>query len=342
MTVTKVAIGLTLYNRASFLKEAVDSLLAQSYADFTLVLVDDGSTDETEGLARSYEQRDPRVRYIRLPTRRGMVAAWRTAFERASADGASYFAWASDHDRWHPAWLQTLVDVLDEHPAVVLAYPLTQRIDPRGAPLSKPARQFETFGVADRDARWARLNRSDAVASGDMVYGLMRTAAVRDAGVFREVLCPDRLLIAELTLQGQIRQVPEVLWCRRQFESGSLERQRSTLFAPGTEPPSPVTPAWYMHAGSLWRTYGRAAHAPLEMGRGDVARLVTTYAAAYAWRHYAKSSVQHGILTMLGWPRWVYKRVKHALLLAVYGALVALRKAGVTPLVERIFGRGHA
>jgi hypothetical protein len=308
-----VAIGMTLHNRAAYLPEAIESLLAQTWADFTLVLIDDGSTDDTDAVARSYE-RDPRVRYIRLPERRGMVAAWRAAFDAATSSGARYFAWASDHDRWAPRWLETLVEALEQDESVVLAYPLTQRIDADGRPLAKPAREFETWKVYDRDRRWSMLNRSDAVAAGDIVYGLMRTAAVREAGVFRDVLCPDRLLIAELTLQGQIRQVPEVLWFRRQFGTGSIERQRSTLFAPGTAVPSTFTPPWYMHARSMWAS-------------GNVAPgLIVRYAAAYAWRHYGKSSVQRGILSTLGWPRWIYKRVKHAALLALYHALVATRR----------------
>ena len=338
-TTSPVAIGMTLHNRATYLREAIDSLLAQSYGHFTLVLVDDGSTDETEAMARPYEQADRRVRYVKLPERRGMVEAWRTAFELASADGAKYFAWASDHDRWHPRWLETLVHVLEQHPPVVLAYPLTQRIDPSGTSLEKPARQFETFGVVNRDARWTRLNRSDAVAAGDIVYGLMRSEALRDAGVFRAVLCPDRLLIAELTLQGEIRQVPEVLWYRRQFAAGSVERQRSTLFPPGAPTPSPLTPPWYMHARSMWGSYGRVSHPRMPLPRRVVASLVARYAAAYAWRHYAKSSVQRGILTVLGWPRWTYKRLKHGVLLGVYGLLVVLRQIGITPLIERICER---
>jgi glycosyltransferase involved in cell wall biosynthesis len=337
----RVGIGMTLFNRAAYLHEAVESLLAQSYREFNLVLVDDGSTDDTERLARAFEQRDPRVRYVRLPERRGMVAAWRTAFERASAEDITYFAWASDHDRWHPAWLQTLVDTLEQYPDVLLAYPLTQRIDPSGAPLAKPARQFETFEIGDRGERWRLFNRSDSVAAGDMVYGLMRASAVRDAGIFRDVLCPDRLLLAELTLRGQIRQVPEVLWYRRQFAAGSIERQRSTLFAPGTRPPAGYTPPWYMHARSLWATYGREPH-PAVSSRSEVMRLVTAYAAAYAWRHYGKSTVQRGLLSVLGWPRWMYKRVKHAVLLGVYGVLVACRHVGLTPLVERLTGRPGA
>jgi hypothetical protein len=319
-----VGIGVTLQNRAAYLAEAIDSLLAQSYDHLQLVLVDDGSTDETESIARAYQQRDRRVRYVRFDARRGMVASWRSAFEHATAGGARYFAWGSDHDRWHPDWLATLVDALERHPDVVLAYPLTQRIDPDGAPLAKPARQFDTFLVTDRDRRWTHLSRSDAVAAGDIVYGLMRADAVRDSGVFRPVLCPDRLLVAELTLRGQIQQVPQVLWYRRQFATGSIERQRDTLFAPGTAVPSRLTPPWYMHAQSLWATYGRGTP-QLSLARGDAARLITGYAAAYAWRHYGKSSVRRGILSVLGWPRWVYKRARHALLHGVYHVLVATR-----------------
>ena len=334
-----VGIGMTLRNRSEYLPEAVDSLLAQSYEHFDLVMVDDGSTDGTEAIARAYQQRDRRVRYIRLPERRGMVAAWREAFEQATRDGPTYFAWASDHDRWHPRWLETLVGTIQQYPDVVLAYPLTQRINPDGTPLAKPARQFETFGIQDRDDRWRLFNRSDAVAAGDMVYGLMQASAMREAGVFRQVLCPDRLLLAELTLRGQIRQVPEVLWYRRQFAAGSIERQRSTLFTPGTQPPSAWTPPWYMHARSLWSTYGRAANASLPLPAGDARRLIAAYATSYAWRHYGKSSVQRGVLSVLGWPRWTYKRAKHGVLLGAYGVLVAARHLGITPLVEKICER---
>lgn len=334
-----VGIGVTLHNRATYLPEALDSLLAQSFQDFALVLVDDGSTDATETIARNYEKRDGRVRYLRLGERRGMVAAWRTAFEQVAAEGVRYFAWGSDHDRWHRDWLATLVATLERHPDVVLAYPLTQRIDAAGMALDKPARPFETFGVADLRARWTLLCRSESLAAGDMVYGLLRADAVRRAGVFREVLCPDRLLLAELTLQGQIRQVPQVLWFRRQFAAGSIGQQRATLFAARAKRPWPLTPAWYMHARSLWAAYAHSDRTPQPLPRREVARLIAQYSSAYAWRHYRKSSVQRGLLSVLGWPRWIYKRVKHALLLVIYAALVTLRKAGITPRAERLYER---
>jgi hypothetical protein len=344
----RVGIGVTLHNRAMYLSEALDSLLAQSYPHFQLALVDDGSTDATEAVARAYERRDSRVRYVRFDERRGMIAAWRTAFELATADGPDYFAWASDHDRWHHRWLETLVADLEAHPEAVVAYPLTERMDASGMPLPKPPRRFDTAGLTRLGERWRRFSRSDAVAAGDMVYGVMRPDAVRRAGVFRDVLCPDRLLLAELTLQGQIRQVADVLWFRRQFSTGSVSRQRQSLFAPGGARPGALTPPWYMHARSLWQTYGRSNRAsdgtsdrvtlpPPHSHPTALARMIALYAGSYAVRHYVKG--QHEVLSVFGLPRWLYKQARHGVLLGAHKVLVGARQAGVTPLVERVCER---
>ena len=92
-----------------------------------------------------------------------------------------------------------------------------------------------------------------------------------------------------------------------------------------------------MHARSLWATYGTRRRIRRCRCRSRWRRrMIAAYAAAYAWRHYGKSSVQRGVLSVLGWPRWIYKRVKHGVLLGVYGVLVAARHSGITPLVETV------
>src|SRR5947207_1646506 len=126
MTVPKVVFGVPLYNNAAHFEQALESLLTQVFTDFRVVLVDDGSTDGTEALARRYIERDPRVTYYRNQHRLGMTANWRKALELAREQHGAfpYFAWASDHDEWHPLWLQMMVSELDSKPEVVLAYPL--------------------------------------------------------------------------------------------------------------------------------------------------------------------------------------------------------------------------
>ena len=324
----RVGIGATLFNRAKYLKEALDSLLGQSFTDFRLVLLDDGSTDETERICREYAERDARVTYVRNEERLGMVGAWKRAFELAAGGGdVEYFAWASDHDRWNEHWLRTLVAELDANPGAVLAYPLTQRISPDGSPLSKPARYFETAGITAVRERWLALSASRSVAAGDMVYGLARADAMKAAGVFREVLTPDRLLMAELTIRGEIHQVPQVLWYRRQFATGSVERQRETLFRPGARPRSASLPTWLQHARVLWRPYASSDASPLAPTRGHARWLVTRYALAYAVRHHRKTAMHRRFAAVLWWCRCAVKKAKHLFLLAVFYTLVYGRRA---------------
>ena len=81
------------------------------------------------------------------------------------------------------------------------------------------------------DQRWEHFCRT-LIGSGNMVYGLIRVAALERTGIFRPVIFPDRLLMAELSIEGEIHQVNQELWFRRQTAVSSVERQRRTLFGP--------------------------------------------------------------------------------------------------------------
>ena len=251
MSTPRVVIGAPVYNHADDLPETLESLLTQTYRDFRLVCVDDQSTDATGEIIREYAARDPRIVYTRNPRRLGMIDNWRRAFELALEDtpGAEYFAWASDHDIWHPRWLRTLVAVLDQYPEVVLAYPRNRRIGPDGVMTDKRPWEFETAGVDDLRTRFRLTMRH--MSAGNMIYGLAHAEAILCAGVFRHVLVPDRLLLMELSLDGQFRQVPEVLWFRRWYgRIFSLRRQRRAFF-PNGRPLYAYVPWWISHATAL-------------------------------------------------------------------------------------------
>ena len=251
----RVIIGSLLFNHAEHVREAIESILGQTFTDFAMVLVDDVSTDATPEIAREYVERDSRVSYVRNDARLGLVDNSRRAFAlaRERHPEAEYFAWTSDHDLWHPRWLQQLVNVLDGNPDVLLAYPLNRRIGPAGDLLKRKPWIFETDGVA---SRWTRLRSGiRQMRAGNMVYGLYRAGSLARAGVYRRVVVPDRLLIAELSLYGQFKQVPEVLWFRRWYgRVFSLERQRANFF-PGGRPLYSYCPWWIAHAASLLHTF---------------------------------------------------------------------------------------
>jgi hypothetical protein len=145
-----------------------------------------------------------------------------------------------------------------------------------------------------------------------MVYGLMRIRALEAAGIFRPVLNPDRLLVAELSHQGEIRQVGEPLWCRRQSDGASVDRQRVSLFA-GSPPPRFNWPPSFQHAVLLRR-------------KGFALSMIATYVAASAWRATRKTETSKRVGRGVDQLHFAKKLVKKAFHHAVYYALVGGRK----------------
>ena len=322
----RVVLGMTLYNNAQHLPHALDSLLAQTYGDFALLLLDDASTDGTEEIARRYAASDPRVRYMRHGERQAMIATWREVAEAAGREwpDAEYFAWVSDHDRWHPRWLERLIAELNGDPEAVLSYPITRRVSLDGVEQDKGPRLFDTTNTTDLHSRWVRFCH-EGVGSGDMVYGLIRMAALQRAGIFRPVLRPDRLLIVELNLQGRIRQVPEVLWFRRQSSATSVSRQHATLMLPGTEPRWFFWPPWLQHTVVLWNEYAAHEPPPLPLTRAQWARMLLRYQITYGWRHFRKSEASHALARAVSNVIWTRKMIRHHYHHAVYNMLVGGR-----------------
>jgi len=324
----RVVLGMTLYNNARHLPEALDSLLAQSTSDFVLVLLDDASSDDTERVAREFAARDARIRYHRHATRQAMVATWHEVAGLAAREcpSARYFAWVSDHDRWHPEWLARLLAELEAHPDAVLAYPITRRIDASGVDLDKGPRLFDTSECDGVRARWTHMCHY-GIGAGDMVYGLMRLDALVQAGTFRRVLRPDRLLVAELALRGRFRQVQEVLWFRRDASGASVDRQRHTLVVAGDEPEGFGAPPWWQHARVLWREYTRddATLGALGLSKTEWALMLARYQVTYGWRHFRKTEASHAIGRGIDQVVWTKKITKHYWHHAVYNALVGSR-----------------
>jgi glycosyltransferase involved in cell wall biosynthesis len=268
--------GVPTYGRADSLAQTLESLLGQTREDLAVVIVDDRPTPEVRRIVETYAHRDPRVVYEANPVRLGMIANWRHAFERGRAlfPAAEYFAWASDHDLWHPRWLEALAGALDAQSEVVLAYPRVMRLYRKYRRRVTP--QTQTVGLSSRVARMRIA--IGGITAGNAVYGLFRASALARAGVFRPVLLPDRQLVGEIALFGAFVQVPEILWYREVAGAFSYGRQRHMLF-PGRAPLYTRLPVSVQHAGVLlWDLVVRGR------GHPDFGRLAGAgYTAAQLW-----------------------------------------------------------
>jgi glycosyltransferase involved in cell wall biosynthesis len=109
----KVSVILPTYNRAATIQSAVASVLAQDYLDIELLIVDDGSKDNTLDVLAQIP--DQRIRILRHETNRGAAAARNTAIRAASG---KYIALVDSDDQWLPGKLTRQVAVMDAHPEV--------------------------------------------------------------------------------------------------------------------------------------------------------------------------------------------------------------------------------
>lgn len=109
----EITVAMPAYNAAAHLREAVDSILAQSFEDFELLVVDDGSTDSTLALAQSIG--DKRIRVERLPANKGRATARNMALGRARG---RYLAWMDADDIAMPHRLEVQHACLEAHPQI--------------------------------------------------------------------------------------------------------------------------------------------------------------------------------------------------------------------------------
>ena len=138
-----VSVIIPSYNRAHTLRRSIDSVLAQTYSNLEVIIVDDGSTDDTETVVRAIP--DPRVRYIRQKNQ-GACAARNHGVDLAKGE---FIAFHDSDDLWHPEKLEKQLKALQEHDAAIVCCRLAQQQKDGSAELIP--REFENGFRTQRD-----------------------------------------------------------------------------------------------------------------------------------------------------------------------------------------------
>jgi glycosyltransferase involved in cell wall biosynthesis len=201
----RVSVGLPVFNAERYLEQAIDSILAQTYIDFELVISDNASTDRTPAICQTYAAKDPRVRYHCNSRNLGMAPNFNRAFQLSSG---GYFKWAAYDDRIAPEFLSRCVEVLDRHPAVVLCYARAQLIDENGSFTAEYDPQPDTSSPKPQE-RFRNLILAPELAVQQM--GLIRRTALEKTELHGSYPSSDEVLLAELALLGDFYEIPERL-----------------------------------------------------------------------------------------------------------------------------------
>ena len=255
----RVSIGMPVHDGAAHLPAALDSVLAQTFGDYELILCDNASSDGTEEIGREYASRHERIRYYRNEQNLGAAANFNRVFELSTGD---YFKWMSHDDLLAPQYLERCVETLDSAPAaVVLCFPRRAFMTTDGRVLEHEPKVVQLCPMSPH--RYHQISFSRLLCVSDsrcpiFVFGLMRTAAVRKTRLMGAYIAADLVFVAEMRLLGEFWEVPAVLFFQRLHAATAdvLERVSRSGSAAWFDPAT--RGRWLMPEGRLLLEFMRA------------------------------------------------------------------------------------
>jgi glycosyltransferase involved in cell wall biosynthesis len=221
-----VSIGIPVYNGEKYLRQALDSMLCQTFRDFEIVITDNSSTDRTEQICREYSAKDARVKYHRNDRNIGPSANYNLCFELSKG---KYFKWAAHDDMIQPTYLERCVAVLDSDPTVVNAYTRVTVIDEQGDTLHHYNFRPETDAASPSHRFGALVCVNNRFHRATEIFGLYRSDALRQTPLQGCYARGDSVLLVRLALLGRFYEIPEYLFLSRHHAAQSMQTMPSEM-----------------------------------------------------------------------------------------------------------------
>ncbi len=213
--VPRVSVLMTIYNAEPYLRAAIDSIITQTFPDWELIAVENGSTDGSLSILKEYS--DPRVRAFPLEKNIGRTPALRFAFDQARGE---YIAVLDADDISSPERLVQQVQFLDKHADVALVGSWAQYIDERG-------KIFDEFKPpVDQEQLQDCLGWTNPIVHSSAMY---RRQLAQQAGGYPAdiVWAQDFGLMLALAPHCKVAVIDEFL-CQLRVLAGSMTRSRSS------------------------------------------------------------------------------------------------------------------
>jgi glycosyltransferase involved in cell wall biosynthesis len=218
-TAPQVTVFIPVHDRERYVAAAIESVLAQTFEDFELLVVDDGSTDGSRAVVRGFT--DPRIRLVCNPVNRGIPATRNQGIELARG---RYLAFLDSDDWAHPQRLARQVRFLDAHPDYAAVGAWIEWMDETGRPLGRVKRK----AVRADDIAAERLFRSCLENSAAMGrIAVLRAYRHRE----RYELGSDYDLWARIAVEHKLGALPEAL-VRRRAHAGRTTREKADRIKP--------------------------------------------------------------------------------------------------------------
>jgi len=215
-----VSIVMAAYNASRYITFTLESIINQSFKDWELVIVDDGSEDDTFGIAESFASKDSRIKVIHQENR-GVSAARNRGFQESDPE-RPFLSWIDADDAWEPFALQILFDKISIDTKAAGAYGLARYIDQYGYPVDLGSfSEFWNNRKGIRNKRLVNLANDEPTTFNELIYcncipigtGLIRKSKITWRPLFDEslVISEDWFVWLQLSLRGHFILVNDVI-----------------------------------------------------------------------------------------------------------------------------------
>ena len=212
----KLTIGMPVYNGAATIATALESLLAQTMPDFTLIISDNCSTDDTQRICESFAARDPRVRYVRQPINLGPAMNFRFVLFEAQTP---FFMWAAADDLWARTFAERNLAALEADPTLVMSQSRVL-FQVAGAPSHMSTGTYPLLSNPRENAARYFQNPAD----NSRYYGIFRTDALKQSFPTRPFYALDWAVSAATLRFGKHNELKDVLMARDSSDAAAYER----------------------------------------------------------------------------------------------------------------------
>lgn len=206
-----ISIGMPVYNGERYIREALDSLLGQSFENFELIISDNASNDSTQSICLQYAESDARIKYFRQVSNMGAAANFKFVLEQAVG---TYFMWAAYDDKWSSKWLERTLSVVRE-PGVIMAFAQVIHIDDAGREMKHPANGVNfayAYSASPLRRRLRFYLAYEGMGKANSIYSLYEQSVVKPLdGMWSEIIGGARFydysVVYECLKYGKIKQV---------------------------------------------------------------------------------------------------------------------------------------
>lgn len=214
-----ITVGLPVYNSERYLRQSLDSLLAQTYRNFVLVISDNASTDGTAQICQQYAAADSRIEYSRNETNIGNPRNFNRVAGLATT---RYLKWSTADDFWEPTFLELALEVMERDPTIALCYPQAVLVDADGR---NPKNYDDVLHLLQDDPADRFVTLLDKIKLAHQHLGMIRMSHLHQTRLLGAHVGSDVNLLAELSLYGKFFELPHRLYFRRfHQDSGSWKR----------------------------------------------------------------------------------------------------------------------